>query len=100
MDDTDEDRKAIQAMINQIVFYPLKDFDGKMKTKDAGLARSILASQTLAVAKPRAWTHMIAFAFITCLGIFMILEIEFPRMGFPRIADYDQALVETLDSMK
>jgi hypothetical protein len=34
MDDTAEDRKAIQPVINQIVAYPLKDFDGKMKTKD------------------------------------------------------------------
>ena len=33
MDDTLEDRKAIQKVINQIVFYPLKDFDGKMKAK-------------------------------------------------------------------
>ena len=31
MDDTAEDRKAIQSVINQIVSYPLKDFDGKMK---------------------------------------------------------------------
>jgi hypothetical protein len=34
MDDTPEDREAVQAVINQIAFYPLKDFDGKMKTKD------------------------------------------------------------------
>jgi hypothetical protein len=34
MDDTPEDRAAIQPLINQIAFYPLKDFDGKMKTKD------------------------------------------------------------------
>jgi hypothetical protein len=34
MDDTPEDRKAIQPVINQIVAYPLKDFDGKMKAKD------------------------------------------------------------------
>lgn len=33
MDDTAEDRKAIQAAINQIVFYPLADFDGTMKSK-------------------------------------------------------------------
>jgi hypothetical protein len=31
-DDTPEDRKAIQAVINQIVAYPLKDFTGEMKT--------------------------------------------------------------------
>ena len=31
MDNTAEDRKAIQPIINQIVVYPLKEFDGKMK---------------------------------------------------------------------
>ena len=34
MDDTEEDRKAIQPLINQVVFYPLSEFDGKMKAKD------------------------------------------------------------------
>lgn len=33
-DDTAEDKKAIQPFINQIVMYPLADFDGKMKTMD------------------------------------------------------------------
>lgn len=31
-DDTPEDKAAIQPLINQIVFYPLKDFTGRMKT--------------------------------------------------------------------
>lgn len=30
--DTDEDRKAIQPVINQVVAYPLAQFDGKMKS--------------------------------------------------------------------
>jgi hypothetical protein len=34
MDDTVEDRKAIQPALSQIDFYPLSKFDGKMKTKD------------------------------------------------------------------
>lgn len=34
MDDTAQDRAAIQEKLNQIAFYPLKDFDGKMKTID------------------------------------------------------------------
>lgn len=34
MDDTKEDRAAIQEKLNQVDFYPLKDFDGKMKTID------------------------------------------------------------------
>jgi hypothetical protein len=39
--DTSKDRKAIQSVINQVVFYPLKDFDGKMKTKDWAQAPAI-----------------------------------------------------------
>ena len=31
---TAEDRKAIQPLINQVVMYPLSQFDGKMKTVD------------------------------------------------------------------
>ena len=34
MDDTKEDRAAIQPPVSQIMAYPLSEFDGKMKTKD------------------------------------------------------------------
>jgi len=34
MDDTDEDRAAIQKVVDQILVYPLSDFDGSMKTID------------------------------------------------------------------
>ena len=33
-DDTPEDKLAIQSVLNQIMVYPLSEFDGKMKTKD------------------------------------------------------------------
>jgi len=33
-DDTPEDKVAIQTLLNQIMVYPLTEFDGKMKTKD------------------------------------------------------------------
>jgi hypothetical protein len=33
-DDTPEDKAAIQPLLNQVVVYPLTQFDGKMKTKD------------------------------------------------------------------
>jgi hypothetical protein len=45
MDDTPEDRKAIQPLINQIVAYPLADFDGKRKTKDWSKLPAISAPQ-------------------------------------------------------
>ena len=33
-DDTAEDTKAVQPLIDHVVFYPLSKFDGKMKTMD------------------------------------------------------------------
>lgn len=34
LNDTAEDRQAIQPLINQVMVYPVTQFDGKMKTKD------------------------------------------------------------------
>src|SRR5262245_59037765 len=34
MDDTAEDRYAIQALVSQMDVYPLSEFDGRMKTRD------------------------------------------------------------------
>jgi hypothetical protein len=39
--DTDDDRKAIQPVIDQIVGYPLSEFDGEMKTIDWSEAPAI-----------------------------------------------------------
>ncbi|ALM52030.1 DUF1254 domain-containing protein [Halomonas huangheensis] len=41
MNDTDEDRAAIQDLIDQVVVYPLADFDGEMKTIDWSEAPAI-----------------------------------------------------------
>lgn len=40
MDDTSEDRKALQPIINQVAVYPLDEFDGKVKTTDWSKAPS------------------------------------------------------------
>lgn len=45
-DDTPEDKKAIQSAINQVVFYPLKDFDGRMKTIEWAKVPNIPAPQS------------------------------------------------------
>ena len=34
MDDTREDRQAIQPVLRQIMMYPLADYDGRMKSTD------------------------------------------------------------------
>lgn len=35
-DDTAEDTQAVQSVLGQVMFYPLSQFDGKMKTTDWG----------------------------------------------------------------
>ncbi|TWT66499.1 DUF1254 domain-containing protein [Allorhodopirellula solitaria] len=40
-DETAEDKKAIQPFINQVVMYPLSEFDGQMKTKDWSQLKSL-----------------------------------------------------------
>jgi hypothetical protein len=46
MNDTPEDRQAIQPVINQVVAYPLSQFDGKMKTIDWSQAPSFKTAST------------------------------------------------------
>lgn len=46
MNDTDEDRAAIQPVINQICAYPLKEFDGKAKAVDWSKAPTIPGPQS------------------------------------------------------
>ncbi|WP_193164837.1 DUF1254 domain-containing protein [Microbulbifer hainanensis] len=41
MNDTDKDREAIQSVIDQVVVYPLTEFDGKMKSIDYSEAPDI-----------------------------------------------------------
>ncbi len=53
MDDTPEDRKAIQPYIDQIVVYPLSAYDGKMKTMDWSEAPTIPGPKS--EGKERKW---------------------------------------------
>jgi hypothetical protein len=46
MDDTDDDRNAIEPVLNQVMIYPLTEFDGKMKTKDWKAAPDIKGGAT------------------------------------------------------
>jgi hypothetical protein len=43
--------------------------------------------------------HVIGFAAIMALSIYLILDIEFPRLGLIRIDSFDQALIELRSSM-
>lgn len=64
------------------------------------LASAFLAGHGMAVAEGRDWLHMICFAIVMSSAVYVILDFEFPRIGFVRVDDFDHALVELRASMK
>ena len=65
-----------------------------------GLGCALLAGYAMASAKTLRWPHMIAFAAITALTVFVILDLEYPRLGLIRLDAFDQVLVELRESMR
>jgi hypothetical protein len=64
------------------------------------LASALLAGYAMAGGKDRKWLHVIAFALVIALTVYVILDIEFPRLGLIRVDAFDQALVYLLETMK
>jgi hypothetical protein len=64
------------------------------------LAGSLLAGHAMAEGKGRTWLHMLCFSLALTASIYVILDIEYPRMGFIRVSDLDQALIELRNSIR
>jgi len=63
------------------------------------LAGSLLAGSAMAASKSRSLLHMIGYPFVLAVAVYVIIDIEFPRLGFIRVDAFDQALVELRQSM-
>lgn len=62
---------------------------------------SLMAGYAMATSAQRSWLHIVAFALIAVVTVFMVLEIEYPRLGFVvNLRAYDQALIELRQSMQ
>ena len=58
------------------------------------LTSSLLAGYAMAGGKTRSWIHVVGFALIMATTVYVILDLEFPRLGIIRIDPFDQVLVE------
>ena len=65
------------------------------------LASSLLAGYSMAGGRPSScWIHMLVFAVIMALTVYVIFDLEYPRLGLIRVDAVDQVLVDLRDSMK
>ena len=64
------------------------------------LTSAFLAGYAMASAKSLSWPHMVGFAFVIGFVIYVILDLEYPRLGLIRVDAFDQALIELRESMR
>lgn len=64
------------------------------------LACSMLAGYAMAGSSSRSWGHLIGFAGVIAITIYIILDMEFPRVGLIRLDAADQVLVDLRARMK
>jgi hypothetical protein len=62
-------------------------------------ASAVLAGYGMAHVKSRSWAHMVAFAVILAITVYVILDYEFPRLGLIRLDWVDHVLVDVRKSM-
>ena len=63
------------------------------------LVSSLLAGFGMAGSKRRSWLHLVAYAAINAGVAYVILDLEYPRLGLIRVDSFDQVLVELRQSM-
>lgn len=55
---------------------------------------SFLAGISFAARARRSWTHMLAFAAILSFTVFVIFDLEYPRVGMIRLDEFDKVLID------
>jgi hypothetical protein len=63
------------------------------------LASAFLVGFSQARAPHQSRLHLLGFAAITALALYIILDLEYPRLGVIRVDGFDQALLELRASM-
>lgn len=64
------------------------------------LLSALLAGHAASGTAARNWVHMIVFALTLAGAVYVILDIEFPRLGLIRVDAFDQVLVDLRQGMR
>lgn len=63
------------------------------------LVGGLLAGYGMAKSERQSRLHLFGFAAIISLSVYLILDIEFPRLGLVRIDSFDQSIIDLRKSM-
>src|SRR5215510_13227920 len=64
------------------------------------LITALLTGYDLSHSEKRNWVHVLGFSLILAVTVYVILDIEYPRLGFIRIDAIDEVMVQLRASMK
>lgn len=64
-----------------------------------GLGGSLLAGFGMAAARERSWIHMVVFAATLSIALYIVTDIEYPRLGLINIESFDHFLVDAHQQM-
>ena len=61
---------------------------------------ALLVGYRMSIGQRRSWLHILSFALMTVIIVYVILDIEYPRAGLIRLEASDQVLLNVRDRMK
>ena len=64
-----------------------------------GLGGSLIAGFGMATAPARSWVRMVTFASTLSTTLYVVTDMEFPRLGLIRVEGFDHFLVDVYDQM-
>jgi hypothetical protein len=64
------------------------------------LVSALLSGYAMAGNKSRSWLHIVCFALIISVTVYVILDLEYPRVGLIRMDVFNQTLVELRETMR
>jgi len=64
------------------------------------LLSGLLAGYTMAKRRSRSWLHMLVYALVVAVTIYVVIDLDYPRSGLIRLDAADNALAKLRDSIR
>jgi len=88
---TTERKMALHTHLPPLVFVLLISMS---------LLSGVLAGFAMTKRQHRSWLHLVLYAFVISVTIFILIDLEYPRTGHVQLQAVDRALVDLRDSIK